>query len=93
MHGLRRLAWGTARDLHLADKSLSEVVRIIGRRILTGLKSMHGAGMCHLDVKPQNVANMKRSDPATACLIDYGTWLPRGARVSVCEAGAGCAIS
>ncbi len=32
------------------------VVRVIAKRILTGIANLHDAGIYHLDVKPGNVA-------------------------------------
>ena len=52
--------------------------------MLTGLAALHGAGMAHLDVKPPNVGidvdiGMMRPDPASAVLLDFGSWEPLGA--------------
>ena len=55
-------------------------MQVIGRRLLTGLRSMHQADMVHRDVKPLNVAIMTENDPASTLLIDYGAWLERSAR-------------
>ena len=77
-----RLARGkTALDLLLRDKDgrlPQSTVRVIGRRVLTGLDSLHRAGMAHLDVEAPNVALMTE-EPSSACLIDFGSCLELGA--------------
>jgi len=55
-------------------------VRVIARRMLTGLRNMHDADMAHRDLKPQNVAIRTEGDPESTVLIDYGAWLPVSAR-------------
>ena len=83
----RRKAWGTAYDLlRLQGGPLPEhAVRAIGSRMLTGLREFHRAGMVHMDVKASNVALMTE-DPSSAVIIDYGSWLPQGARCLCCFA-------
>ena len=79
---MRRLAWGTTLDLLDSEPTgqLPEsTVRVIARRMLTGLRNMHDANMVHRDLKPQNVAIRTKGEPESTVLIDYGAWLPVGA--------------
>ena len=69
----------TAHDRLVNDGPLPEdVVRAIGKRMLTGLRNFHRAGMAHMDIKAQNVALMT-TEPSSAVIIDYGSWMWLGA--------------
>ncbi|NGX43067.1 MAG: hypothetical protein K940chlam7_01358, partial [Chlamydiae bacterium] len=47
----------------------TEILKFVIRDILTGLKTMHGKGIYHLDIKPENIVFTK---DGTAYITDFG---------------------
>ncbi len=66
------------------DGSLPEAeARVVGRRILLGLRSMHAGGYAHLDVKPDNIGVEGAGDLDSAVLMDFDCSEPVGAARSL----------
>ncbi|NGX42655.1 MAG: Serine/threonine-protein kinase StkP [Chlamydiae bacterium] len=67
--------FGTARDIQkeLAEindsKLTTEIVTYIAKDLLTGLKTMHDKGVCHLDIKPENIVLTK---DGTSYITSFG---------------------
>ena len=53
--------------------------KVVGRRILLGLQSMHAGGFAHLDVKPDNIGVEVEGDLDSAVLMDFDCSEPLGA--------------
>ena len=53
--------------------------KVVGRRILLGLQSMHAGGFAHLDIKPDNIGVEKKGDLDSVVLMDFDCSQPLGA--------------
>ncbi|CAL9044667.1 unnamed protein product [Musa banksii] len=57
------MANGSLRDLLLARRSLpEEVIAVVARRVLEGLRYQHGLGIVHRDIKPANLLVSERGE-------------------------------
>lgn len=64
------MASGSLRDLLLARRSLpEEVIAVVARRVLEGLRYQHGLGIVHRDIKPANLLVSERGEVQIA---DFG---------------------
>ena len=62
----------------VARQERNELVLAIGRRLFKGLRSLHGIGIVHCDVKPPNVLLKRTTEEVVIC--DYGATKRIGAR-------------
>jgi serine/threonine protein kinase len=66
------------RENHLVQQALSSLSReeqavLIGRQLFAGLVHLHGLGLAHRDVKPQNIIAGWGEPGLVLKLIDFGT--------------------
>ncbi len=54
-----------------APRSIGETIRI-AIQVLAGLQAVHGAGILHGDLKPDNIMLVRDGDGETAKLVDFG---------------------
>jgi serine/threonine protein kinase len=67
------LEGGTLDQILQREGRLPEaVVRMIAKRVLTGLNALHGESMAFLDCKPDNIGLRVPGDWSTTTLLDFG---------------------
>ena len=74
----RYLEGGTLRDaLDNRGRLTEQEVRVVACRLLTAAEGLHGAGMAHMDLKPDNCAVLRAGAAwETTTVFDMGSWKP-----------------